>query len=215
LADRRDENRVTILARRARRRLLELQRAFLAALAIFGGGCLFATVVEQEPPTDTALPTLTNLQVLFVQSGFDAADGVATRVAAVIERAFPGSSVTVLPRAGEPDREGSRSSEGVLNPDAIVIRGGRDFSCGTGDVLAILSATILPGAGSVPYGWTVARAGEPASTQTYRASERHWIWLPLAPFMPLNLAWRAFSGDSEERFLRALPALVTSAAGAR
>lgn len=174
--------------------------------------CLYSTDIVEQPPLPIARPELTNLHVIFVPSEFDPDNGIGYRIRNRVEASFPGSTVSI--RAWRRDVAHGRVTEPDLSDadEAILISGGRGFGCGTGSALAFVSGTLLPGAGGSAYSWTVTGPGrDSAHVIWYRANERYWIWLPLAPFMPINIIWRKISGDSEERFLAALPDLIVLA----
>ena len=49
-----------------------------------------------------------------------------------------------------------------------------------------------------------------ASRSQFQVDRRTYAWLPLVPFVPLNVGWRALRGDEHDYFIRTFPSHLSA-----
>lgn len=191
-------------------------------LAILLSGCLHTVSGPGRAARPASAANIDNLRVVYAgQHQGEPATFVASLGAEIsdalgrpieIERAHEQQVPEVM----------SRWPAGVAGPregeETILIRAAIRMRCGTpaqvGMVASVLTLGLLPFLDGNETTWVIEVYG-PSGTQVRRSEfqvrRNLYGWLPLVPFVPANVAWRAIRGDERDYFLRTYPSHLVAA----
>lgn len=185
-------------------------------LALFGNGCIHTVGGPGRAPRPSSLPPAGSLRLIYA----GAHDGDTKRfiddLAASVSREI-GRAVTIerSVKWRYPEDMGSWPA-GIVEPRdgerPVVVSALHRWRCGTPAAAAMfLSAFTL---GVVPYidadqvTWVTEiydGSGRLRHQKEFIVESGQYGWLPLVPFAPINLMWRAWRGDTNDYFVRTFP----------
>jgi hypothetical protein len=193
--------------------------AFFAAMPL--SGCIHTVSGPGRALTPLSAVTTAKLRVVYAGQHYAQPDDFISKLDSALSRelAQPVHVEAVSERQFRPVL--TRWPEGTAVPangeTTVVVRAVALWRCGTPAAAAIMFSAMTLGIFPFLDGDTIVWRTEIYNGPNLEDQSEFKVdwgvygWLPLVPFVPLNMAWRAIRGDKHDYFLRTFPSHVAAA----